>query len=58
MAKPAKRVYEFDHFCIDAQKRLLMSGETAVPLTPKAFEMPLVLVLCKGLLPLIDSPVH
>jgi TolB-like protein/DNA-binding winged helix-turn-helix (wHTH) protein/Flp pilus assembly protein TadD len=43
-------VYEFDDFRLDPRKRVLRLGHTPVPLTPKAFEMLLVLVQSQGVL--------
>jgi TolB-like protein/DNA-binding winged helix-turn-helix (wHTH) protein/Tfp pilus assembly protein PilF len=46
----ADRVYEFDEFILDPKKRVLRLRHERVPLTPKAFEMLLVMVQSKGLL--------
>jgi TolB-like protein/DNA-binding winged helix-turn-helix (wHTH) protein/Tfp pilus assembly protein PilF len=43
-------VYEFDDFCLDPKKRVLRLRHEPVPLTPKAFEMLLVLVQSEGVL--------
>ena len=43
-------VYEFDDFRLDPKKRVLRLGHEPVPLTPKAFEMLLVLVQSEGVL--------
>jgi TolB-like protein/DNA-binding winged helix-turn-helix (wHTH) protein/Flp pilus assembly protein TadD len=43
-------VYEFDDFRLDPKQRVLRIGHEAVPLTPKAFEMLLVLVQSEGVL--------
>jgi DNA-binding winged helix-turn-helix (wHTH) protein len=42
-------VYEFDEFQLDPKKRVLRLRHAPVPLTPKAFEMLLVLVKSEGL---------
>src|SRR5262252_10630115 len=39
-----QRFYEFGHFQVDCGRRLLMRGGEPVPLTPKAFEILLVLI--------------
>src|SRR5437764_8362914 len=44
----AKQIYEFGHFRIDPEERLLLRDGAPVPLTPKAFEMLLVLVENSG----------
>ena len=41
-------IYEFGPFRVDESERLLLRGEDVVPLTPKAFEMLLVLVQSSG----------
>jgi TolB-like protein/DNA-binding winged helix-turn-helix (wHTH) protein len=46
----ADRIYEFDDFALDPQKRVLRLRQQLVPLTPKAFEMLSVLVKSEGLL--------
>jgi TolB-like protein/DNA-binding winged helix-turn-helix (wHTH) protein/Flp pilus assembly protein TadD len=43
-------VYEFDDFRLDPKKRVLRLRDEPVPLTPKAFEMLLVLVHSQGAL--------
>jgi TolB-like protein/DNA-binding winged helix-turn-helix (wHTH) protein/Flp pilus assembly protein TadD len=43
-------VYEFDDFRLDPKKRILRLRQEPVPLTPKAFEMLLVLVQSEGVL--------
>jgi pimeloyl-ACP methyl ester carboxylesterase/DNA-binding winged helix-turn-helix (wHTH) protein len=48
MALPAKMVYEFGPFRIDAVERMLTNSGQAVSLTPKAFDMLLVLVEHSG----------
>ena len=40
----AKQFYEFGPFRVDPEKELLLRGEEAVPLTPKTFQILLVLV--------------
>src|ERR1700751_2137173 len=40
----AKQVYEFGPFRVDPEKELLLRGEETVPLTPKTFQILLVLV--------------
>jgi len=45
----ADTVYEFDEFHLDPKKRVLRLRHAPVPLTPKAFEMLLVLVKSEGL---------
>lgn len=40
----AKRLYEFGPFRVDPDKELLLRGEDAVPLTPKTFQILLVLI--------------
>src|SRR5689334_6718977 len=40
----AKQLYEFGPFRVDPQKELLLRGEDTVPLTPKTFQILLVLV--------------
>lgn len=44
MSLETKRLYEFGRFRLDAQERLLLHDGEAVPLTPKAFDLLLVLV--------------
>jgi DNA-binding winged helix-turn-helix (wHTH) protein/TolB-like protein len=44
MAKNLKHLYEFGPFRLDAGERLLLREGEAVPLTPKAFDLLLVLV--------------
>ncbi len=48
MVQPANRFYEFGTFRIDAAKRLLLRGHEAVPITPKCFDILLVLVTSSG----------
>ena len=45
---PAKQIYEFGHFRIDPDERLLLREGMPVPLTPKAFETLLTLVENSG----------
>lgn len=40
----AKQLYEFGPFRVDPEKELLIRGEETVPLTPKTFQILLVLV--------------
>lgn len=44
MSNSARRLYEFDGFRLDPNERLLVRDGTPVTLTPKAFEMLVVLV--------------
>ncbi len=44
MSQPARHLYEFGPFRLDATERLLLRDQQHVPLTPKAFETLLVLV--------------
>ena len=48
MSTNSRRYYEFGPFRVDESERLLLRGEDVVPLTPKAFEMLLVLVQSSG----------
>src|SRR5579872_3158456 len=48
MSSLTNSLYEFGEFRLDAQNRVLRRGETAVPLTPKAFDVLLVLVQSGG----------
>jgi DNA-binding winged helix-turn-helix (wHTH) protein/tetratricopeptide (TPR) repeat protein len=41
---PATELYEFGPFRVDAEKELLLRGQEVVPLTPKTFQVLLVLV--------------
>lgn len=45
---PEKRIYEFDSFVVDENERALFRDGERVPLTPKAFEILLVLVSNAG----------
>lgn len=40
----AKQLYEFGPFRVDPEKELLLRGDTTVPLTPKTFQILLVLI--------------
>jgi len=42
--KKPKELYEFGRFRVDAEKELLLHGDESVPLTPKTFQILLVLV--------------
>jgi eukaryotic-like serine/threonine-protein kinase len=44
MSTDQKLVYEFGPFRVDPDKQVLLRGEQPIPITPKAFEMLLVLV--------------
>ncbi len=44
MAGSPKVFYEFDSFRIDPEERILSQNGTAIPLTPKAFEILMILV--------------
>jgi len=44
MAGPPKIFYEFESFRIDPEERVLTQGGTPIPLTPKAFEILIILV--------------
>src|SRR2546429_1566243 len=44
MNHPARHLYEFGPFRLDATERLLLRDQQHIPLTPKAFETLLVLV--------------
>ena len=48
MIRSEKESYEFGPFRLDSSKRLLTSHGESVPLTPKAFEILLVLVENRG----------
>jgi len=43
-----RRIYDFDHFRVDANEGLLWRDDQVVPLTPKAFEMLVLLVENNG----------
>jgi len=44
MSRPAKRIYLFDTFRVDAAERILFKENREVPLTPKVFDTLLVLL--------------
>ena len=44
MVPQAKQLYEFGQFRLDPQERLLLRDGEPIPLTPKAFDMLLLLV--------------
>ncbi len=44
MAGPPKIFYEFDSFRIDPEERVLLQSGTPIPLSPKAFEILVILV--------------
>jgi TolB-like protein/DNA-binding winged helix-turn-helix (wHTH) protein/Flp pilus assembly protein TadD len=48
MSSLTNSLYVFGEFRLDAQNRLLRKGETTVPLTPKAFDVLLLLLLSGG----------
>src|SRR5216110_1521055 len=48
MPKDLKHFYDFSTYRVDESERLLLRGDEVVPLTPKAFEMLLVLVESRG----------
>ncbi len=48
MSTNSRRFYDFGPFRVDESERLLRCDEEVVPLTPKAFEMLLVLVESRG----------
>src|SRR6266540_2842773 len=48
MSEPAKGLYEFGEYRIDARDRLLLRDGEVVPLAPKAFDLLLVLVENRG----------
>src|SRR5271165_4562623 len=48
MSSLTSNLYEFDEFRLDAQSRVLRRGGTAVPLTPKAFDVLLLLIQNAG----------
>jgi DNA-binding winged helix-turn-helix (wHTH) protein len=49
MPKESKDSLEFDAYRIDWEQRLLISGESPIPLAPKVFDTLLVLVESGGL---------
>jgi len=48
MTEPTNQAFEFGSFRLDSGERLLWRGDDVVPLTPKAFEMLLVLLDSAG----------
>ena len=48
MSRQAKKLYKFGPFSVDAAERLLLRDGQVVPLTPKAFDLLLVLVENRG----------
>ena len=48
MTTNLRRFYDFGPFRVDESERLLLCGDDVVPLTPKAFEMLLVLLDSPG----------
>jgi DNA-binding winged helix-turn-helix (wHTH) protein len=44
MANGVKDLLEFGPYCVDPEHRLLLRGQDPVPLTPKAFDLLLVLL--------------
>src|SRR5580698_9911917 len=48
MTSLANNLYRFGEFSLDAQTRVLTRGEQAVPLTPKAFDVLLLLTQHAG----------
>src|SRR5881397_3694263 len=48
MIEQPGQVYEFGSYSVDESERLLLRGDEVVPLTPKAFEMLLVLLESSG----------
>jgi Tol biopolymer transport system component/DNA-binding winged helix-turn-helix (wHTH) protein len=48
MSKQAKKLYKFGHFSVDAAERMLLRDGQVVALTPKAFDLLLVLVENRG----------
>src|SRR5213078_559020 len=48
MPRDLKHFYDFGAYRVDEAERLLLRGDEVVPLTPKAFEMLLVLVENSG----------
>jgi TolB-like protein/DNA-binding winged helix-turn-helix (wHTH) protein/Tfp pilus assembly protein PilF len=58
MGGPARQIYEFGSFRLDVADRLLLRGRQPVPLTPKAFDLLLMLVENHGHLVLKDELLH
>ena len=50
MSSLTSNLYEFDEFRLDPQNRVLKRGETTVSLTPKAFDVLLLLIQNAGTL--------
>src|SRR5437867_11581173 len=48
MPRDLKHFYDFGPYRVDESERLLLRGDEVVPLTPKAFEMLLVLLESSG----------
>src|SRR5438128_93809 len=48
MLRDLKHFYDFGSYSVDESERLLLRGDEVVPLTPKAFEMLLVLLESSG----------
>src|ERR671912_915677 len=48
MNRPARHIYLFDGFRVDAQERILFKENREVPLTPKVFDTLLVLLENSG----------
>lgn len=48
MSKPVKHLFEFGPCSIDAAERVLLKGGQVVALSPKAFDLLLVLVENRG----------
>src|SRR6476660_9937368 len=48
MSSNSRHFYDFGPYRVDGAERLLLRGEEVVPLTPKAFEMLLVLMESNG----------
>src|SRR5690348_16372676 len=44
MGSPARSIYEFGRFRVDAHEKILYDGGETVPLTPKAFDTLLLLI--------------
>ena len=48
MSSLTTNLYEFDEFRLDTQNRVLRRGGTTVPITPKAFDVLLLLIQNAG----------
>ena len=48
MPRDLKHFYDFGSYSVDESERVLLCGDEIVPLTPKAFEMLLVLLESSG----------